>query len=511
MGQIIDNLRISTSGASGSIDRELHRQIARKAGIPVRNVRNYRILAKSVDSRKAPAVLVYKVEILVPDADTTLPNAPSPVDKEYSTIDQPIVVGTGPAGIFGALTLAIAGCRPLIFDRGFPVEQRIKDVENFCTQRVLNSESNLLIGEGGAGTFSDGKLYTGTKGRFSPWILQIMAQCGVPEEIRYLSRPHAGSDQLRNFSVNIRKKIESLGGTFCFGKCVTDIIEQDGICRGIVLDGNEEVLTSSGVILAPGLGGRELVRHLAIHRLDVQLKPFQTGCRIEHPQEFIDRTQYHQTPRPAALGAAEYHLARGGISSFCMCPGGEIVNASAWQNQCITNGMSYFRRDGEFANSCLISTIAPPAGASPDDVYQMIENTEKELFRRGGSDYAFPAQTARDFIKGVKSSGKINSSCRWGAVPGRVDDLLPESSADALKHALQAFDRQLPGFIRYGNFIGVESCVSSPVRIIRNELGEGSIAKLFPAGEGAGYAGGIISAANDGIRQALNLLEKAKA
>ena len=511
---------VSSSAVPRGIDSMLIPFAEKKLRLPAGSITDLKITNKSIDSRKAPPQLMYRAVITLPDSfknrfpEYSDRQDASPVPENiWRHPDSPIIVGTGPAGLFAGLYLALAGAKPVILDRGFPVPERDERYKKFLASRILDPESNLLIGEGGAGTFSDGKLYTGTKSPFSRMVINEFISAGAPEEIGYLSRPHIGSDYLKRAIPALRQKIISLGGTFRFNCKVDGIIEKDGVCSGVVLADGEKITSSAGVILACGLGGRELIRKItAGGKIASALKSFQLGCRIEHPQEFIDVRQYKMS-RPEALGAAEYHIVSRpkdapGVSSFCMCPGGRVVNATAWENASITNGVSDFARDGEFANSCLISTITLPESFKAEQVYALMEKIEREQFIRGGSDYAFPCQSAEDFLR-RQSSVKIGShACETGIVPGRIDDLLPKESFAALAAALKHFDRLMPGFIRHGKFIGVESCVSSPVRILRDENCESTLPKLFPAGEGPGLAGGIISAACDGMRCAECLVRR---
>ena len=514
---ILEKLAVSVRKAPRNADGNLLPVIAGKLGVSPENL-EYRILGKSIDSRRSEPVFIYRLAVssekplplpeLTPEQMAALEKAELPLPEKV-TLRNPVVVGTGPAGIFGALALAMAGCDPIVIDRGFPVDHRRQEWEKFLKSRVLDTENNLLIGEGGAGAFSDGKLYTGTKDVNRRFILQEMIEAGAPEEIAYLSRPHVGSDKLPLISINLRRKIEALGGKFLFGKEVTDIAVENGRCTGVYC-GNE-LISAPAVLFAPGLGGRELVRRI-LPKVAFSMKPFQMGCRIEHPQALIDRCQYHIAHRPAALGAAEYHLvSRPGdalnVSSFCMCPGGTVVNATAWEKHSISNGMSNYARDGEFANSCLIATLGADYFRSPEEAYGLIERMERSLFEAGGGDYTMIGQDAAAFLGGRMGLKNNRTSCEVGIVPGRVDHLLVSELQSALRAALKFFDRKCPNFIRDGKFIGVESCVSAPVRLERNERNESSLAGLYPAGEGVGAAGGILSGAADGIRCALSMLQ----
>ncbi|MBE6365805.1 MAG: hypothetical protein E7053_08695 [Lentisphaerae bacterium] len=473
------------------------------------------ILSASIDSRKGNPKVLLSLRV---DSSFLPPTAPeefaaftpvAPEIPEKTTLTAPLIVGTGPAGIFAALVLARAGCAPVIIDRGSPVDERVKNYQTFLHTRQLDPESNLLIGEGGAGTFSDGKLYTGTKDFRASWVKKILVECGAPQEILWQKRAHIGSDFLALTAKNLRKKIESLGGRFIFNTEITGLVIKNGVCSGVKC-ASGEVLTAPKVLLAPGLGGRKLIRNI-LGQVQWMLKPFQIGCRIEHPQKIVDLAMYH-IPRPAALGAAEYHLVSRKYprhsASFCMCPGGEVVNATAWENRSISNGMSCFARNTEFANSCLISTFSPDEYGSLDNVDALMEKIETQTFAAGGGDYSLPAQDASAFLR--KESGLKNrrTSAQIGIIPGRIDQLVPNELFNALSSAVKDLDRHIPGFLRQGKFIGVESCVSSPVRIVRDrETLRTSIADLYCAGEGCGLAGGIVSAACDGIACALKMME----
>lgn len=491
---------------------------AEKLGVPVKNIAGAEILSASTDSRRGTPkiILTLKVESCgvplkqTPDEEFAAFIPAEPEIPHRTNLRHPLVVGTGPAGIYGALTLALAGCEPVIADRGFPVENRVDDYRKFLQCRQLDENSNLLIGEGGAGTFSDGKLYTGTRDRRAGWVKKIMAECGAPPEIVWKTRAHVGSDYLQISAANLRRKIEALGGRFLFNTEVRDLIIQNGICKG-VLTASGEKLDAPAVLLAPGLGGRELVRKLTV-QVPWELKPFQIGCRIEHPQSFIDRRMYRM-PRPAALGAAEYHIVarkyHRHTASFCMCPGGEVVNATAWQGHSISNGMSLFARAGEFANSCLIATFAPGELGDFAEIFSLIDRMETDCFAAGAGDYTLPGQCAADFLAHRRSRQLDAASPAVGVVPGRIDEIIPPQLFNTLVPALKEFDSRMPGFVRLGKLIGVESCVSSPLRFVRDrETMASPVKNLYPAGEGCGAAGGIISAACDGIRCAEAMMKQ---
>ena len=515
----ISGFKVDSTRAPADIDDRVGELAAREEGIPLAKLRDFRITGKSIDARRGTPTLLYHLELDVDEGDPAaeLHRPPALELPENSGLLHPVVVGTGPAGIFAALALAMAGAKPLILDRGRRVEERCADYRRFLDTRELDESSNLLLGEGGAGAFSDGKLYTGTKDGRAAFILHTFVEAGAPPEILYLKRPHIGSDRLKIVAANLRKRIEGLGGVFRFGANVTGLLAGDGRCAGVALESGEAI-EAPAVIMAPGLGGRALVLRMAEQGAGCSPKPFQIGCRIEHPQSFVDRAMYRLDSRPAALGAAEYHLvsrpAEGvsGVSSFCMCPGGEILNATAWRGQSATNGMSDYARAGEFANGCLIITLPPERFGSAAEAYRFLAELERRIFAAGGSDYAFPAQDAAAFLAGKNGLALARTGCATGIVPGRLDRLAPPELTAALGGALTQFDRGNPGFIRYGKLVGLESCVSSPLRFFRDPATlESNLAGLFPAGEGVGCAGGIMSAAADGLRAAAAALARRSA
>lgn len=526
MYTLLENFKIDAAGAPGNIDEQILSRAAGALNIPLRKLHGGRILNKSVDARRGRPQLIYTVLLSVddelpgiksipPEKLAPILTPPEPELPDGSKLQSPIVVGTGPAGIFAALALAMAGCRPLVLDRGFDAQKRYADYLTFLDKRVLNEESNLLIGEGGAGTFSDGKLYTGTRDPLAAFVLKTFIEMGAPPEIGYLKRPHIGSDHLRKIAVALRRRILELGGEFRFGSGVVDIVRKNGRCTGVRTAANE-IFEAPATLIAAGLGGRMLTRQLIRGgEIGWERKPFQLGCRIEHPQSFIDRHQYHwNAPRPAALGAAEYHMTSRpgngtpGVSTFCMCPGGEVLNATAWKNHSLTNGMSDYARAGEFGNSCLIVTLAPEPAGSLEGDYALLDELEQNIFTAGGGDYTLPAQDAAAFLAGRNTlTAPQQTSCRCGIIPGRLDLLLPQEVAAGIRAALRHFDHLAPGFLRYGKLIGMESCVSSPVRFLRNpENGASTLPGLWLGGEGAGAAGGIMSAAVDGLRLAEKML-----
>ena len=502
------------------------KRAVRENKLRMENVIDSRILSRSIDSRRGTPVLLYSILLELED-NTELPAGVEPAPPEIllaatevrlqlaeSALKHPVVVGTGPCGLFAALALAMAGTEPVVLDKGYPVEERYRSYQRFLQTRELDEESNLLIGEGGAGTFSDGKLYTGTKDERGAFVLKTFADAGASAEIRYDRRPHIGSDKLRIAVAGIRQEIIRLGGTFRFGCAVRSPWIENNRCKGVITAAGEKI-EAPAVLIAPGLGGRELVSALTEQGVEYMIKPFQIGCRIEHPQALIDDRQFNLRgkSRPACLGAAEYHMVSrpGGsaanVSTFCMCPGGEVLNATAWHGHSVTNGMSDSARSGEFANGCLIMTLPAERFSSREEIRDFLDSLETKCFEYGGRDYTLPAQDAAAFVAG-KSGLKRACSCRIGVTPGRIDELIPGELNLALRAAVRHFDRLCPGFEKEGVLIGLESCVSSPIRFLRQpEDLMSSCRNLWLGGEGTGAAGGIMSAAVDGIRLAESMLK----
>ncbi len=511
--------------AKGNVDRQLRPHLAAHLQLPEESVVHYEIRQKSLDARKkGQLAFIYSLEVeLAAGIKTPSGLFPAEVETQLDPArfvsarlpQMPIVVGTGPAGLLSAWLLALNGCRPVVIDRGYDVDRRGADFESFFRCRELNTESNFLYGEGGAGTYSDGKLYTRTRDPRIRQILELFIAAGAPAEIAYLKRPHIGSDILPVMVRNLRRKIEELGGSFLWGKEVVAPLIRNARCGGVRLrDG--ECLEAPAVFMGFGLSARELIANMVACGIAHDLKGFQLGARIEHPQKMIDANQFGLTERPECLGAAEYNFVSrppagstiAGVSSFCMCPGGEIVPATAHENRLSTNGMSRYRRDGEFANSCLIVSFQPEEFGDAGAVFDFIDQLEKNAFEHGGGDYTAPGQDAAAFIRGENLLAHRQTSYRLGLTPSRLDQLLPDKVTRAFREALVQFDRQCPGFVRQGKLVGIETHVSSPVRFLRSpETLESSLPGLYVTGEGAGYAGGIVSAAVDGLKAAEKYLE----
>jgi uncharacterized FAD-dependent dehydrogenase len=487
-------------------------------------VESYRILRKTLDARSKNKIhFIYNIEASVKKRfseeeqaeenliqSDPLRNLPT----KDALPENPVVIGTGPAGLLAAYLLADYGCNPIILERGKKVEDRKEDIDALFQKRELNEESNFLYGEGGAGTYSDGKLYTRIKDKRIDYVLDIFASCGAPQEIVYIKRPHIGSDILPKMIKNIRRQIEQMGGRFIWDKKVERVIEKDGKCMGVELADSEKI-DSQCVIAAPGLSARGFIQSLIESGVEHCLKDFQIGCRIEHTQDFINSAQYGTASLPPYLGAAEYNLISRpqkksrllNATSFCMCPGGEIIPATDSKGQLSTNGMSPYSRNGRFANAALIVNQSLSSFASPSKAFAFLAELEKQAFKSGGNSYSSPAQGAYAFVQGEKSLPITESSYKLGITPERIDLILPKKTSMSLKEALVHFEKTMPGFMFSGTIVGVETRVSSPVRFIRNpETLESSMKGLYIAGEGAGYAGGIISSAIDGLKIAEKIL-----
>ncbi|MBY0333622.1 MAG: hypothetical protein K2X49_23435 [Acetobacteraceae bacterium] len=496
------------------------------------------IIRRGYDARKPRAIrFVYTIDVALRDeaavlrrhhGDRNLRAAP---DMEYRLVARapegaarPVVVGTGPCGLMAALTLAQMGFRPVILERGTPVRQRTKDTWALWRRGVLSPESNVQFGEGGAGLFSDGKLYSGIKDprHLGRRLMQQFVRFGAPEEILSVSKPHIGTFRLVTVVENMRAEIERLGGEYRFGARMADLMiepDPDGTrkVRGVVLaDG--AVIAAEQVVLAIGHSARDSFAMLRARGVAMQAKPFSVGVRIEHPQGMIDRARLGAQAGNPALGAADYrlvHHCRGlarSVYSFCMCPGGRVVAATSEPGRVVTNGMSQYSRAEFNANAGIVVGVDPARdypGRGAEAVlagvgFQRV--LESAAFLEGGGDYRAPAQLVGDFLAGRASTalGEVAPSYRPGVRPADLSRCLPAFVVAAMREALPAFEAQIPGFARADAVMtGVETRTSSPVRIGRGEGFESLNTRgLFPAGEGAGYAGGILSAGVDGIRVA---------
>lgn len=474
----------------------------------------YKIIKKSIDARYADVSFVYNVEV-IDDKDDFNKKCDLIIDKSDFK-KRPVVVGSGPCGLFAAYVLAKSGACPIVLERGKAVDERLKDIDNFKLNRVLNTTSNIQFGEGGAGTFSDGKLTTQINNPLCEEVLRVFCKCGAPEEIMYLSKPHLGTDNLINIVKKLREHIIELGGEFHFSEKLRDIIiENNSVIKAI---GDKEYETDT-VILALGHSARDTFSMLYDKGLDIIAKAFSVGARIEHPQIEVNKCQYGKFCDYPQLGAADYkisyHTSSGrGAYTFCMCPGGEVVAAQSEENSVVTNGMSYYSRNEKNANSAFLVGVGPnDFGNNPFDGIKFQMELEKKAFVAGGSNYNAPCQRLEDFINKVpsKSFGIVEPSYKPGVTLTDLNTVLPSFVTDTMREAIPYFSKKLKFFDMKDSLLtGVETRSSSPVRICRDETCQAKYIGLYPAGEGAGYAGGIMSAAVDGIKVALAAIDNNK-
>ncbi|RMP00619.1 hypothetical protein ALP98_05293 [Pseudomonas viridiflava] len=511
-------------------EEDLRVALLQRLGIDSSELLDFTLFKRSYDARKKSSELcfIYTIDFQVSDEQALLRKlgddrhvGPAP-DVSYKVVghapegltERPIVVGFGPCGIFAGLLLAQMGFKPIILERGTEVRQRTKDTWALWRKNVLNPESNVQFGEGGAGTFSDGKLYSQIKDPkfIGRKVLHEFVKAGAPEEILYVSKPHIGTFRLTGVVENMRHQIEALGGEVRFQQRVTDLMIKDGQLLGVQLDSGEQI-ESRHVILALGHSARDTFRMLHGRGVFMEAKPFSVGFRIEHPQSLIDRARLGKYAGHPKLGAADYklvHHASNGRSvySFCMCPGGTVVAATSEPGRVVTNGMSQYSRNERNANSGIVVGISPEQDfpGSPLAGIELQERLESHAYLLGGSSYEAPAQLVGDFIAGRASTalGSVEPSYKPGVKLVDLADALPAFAIEAIREALPAFDKQIKGFSLHDAVLtGIETRTSAPLRITRGPTLQSLNTKgLYPAGEGAGYAGGILSAGVDGIRVA---------
>ena len=507
---------------------------ARALGISESEILSLTVKRISLDARKKNDIFfLYTIEISLPreqesfllkrqlkNVFPTGGESPREICIGSKKMERPVVVvGLGPAGLFAAYTLAKYGYHPIVIERGKPVEERKRDVERFWKEGKLLPQSNVMFGEGGAGTFSDGKLTTRIKDARAHEVVELLTEFGAPQRIKLLAKPHVGTDQLVKTVGNMRRAIEKMGGSVRFETTLTGLEKDaDGnlLAVQIVQNGNAHKLECCACILAMGQGARDTYRMLYKSGLELRPKAFAVGVRIEHPRELIDRSQFGEFAGHPRLGAAEYRLSDRsgdrGVYTFCMCPGGSVVASSSDMEQVVTNGMSNYARDGSNSNAAIVVQVdSRDFGTDPLSGMLFQEKLERDAFVLGGSCFAAPAERAGDFLKRSKPGdfGGVIPSYRPGVVKSDLFGCLPDFVALGIQDGIKAFGKRLRGFDQYDAVLtAVESRTSSPVRIERDENGESTrMHGLYPVGEGAGYAGGIVSAAVDGMRAAQRIVE----
>ncbi len=512
-------------GSNNIIDGVCH-----KLGVRSSDIKDYFILKRSIDARDKNNILfVYEVGVsLDKKLEERLLKRKSndillleDLSYKYEVTGskklnlRPVIVGSGPCGLFCAYCLAEAGFKPIILERGEMIENRVNTVNDFFDKGIFNSNSNVQFGEGGAGTFSDGKLNTLVKDKLNRGrhIFEIFVECGAPEEILYDAHPHIGTDVLRNVIVNIRNKIISMGGEFIYNSCVTDLVTLNEKICGVVVNDSYTINTEV-VVLAIGHSSRDTFYMLNDNGIKMKAKNFAVGVRIEHPREMIDFNQYGDSAN--ILGSASYKLTYTtddgrGVYSFCMCPGGYVVNASSEEGMLVVNGMSNYKRDGKNSNSAIVVTVGPKDFGN--DVFSGIEFQRKleSLAYKAGSGL-IPVQLFKDFFdnKISDSFGEYTPNTKGSYRFADLNSVLPSYVCNSLKNGINYFGKKIKGFNRDDAILlGVESRTSSPVVIERDENFE-AISGLYPAGEGAGYAGGITTAAIDGVKVFESIIKKYK-
>lgn len=528
----LTNLKLSVTEVKNEETEKtaLKNLILNKLRIKENELKEFKIFKKSVDARKKDNIYyVYTV-------DVKLSNEKKILNKEYKNVavaldlsykwpapgtcklkERPVIIGMGPAGLFAGLFLSRKGYRPLILERGDDVDTRTEKINRFWESGQLDSESNVQFGEGGAGTFSDGKLNTLINDKRCHTVLTEFVSAGAPSDILYKNKPHIGTDYLRTAVKNLRKEIIANGGEVRFNAKVTDFVINNGVISSVIVNNTEEI-PCEVVLLAVGHSARDTFEKLYARGVYFTPKAFSIGVRIEHPQKIIDNAQYGKFAGFPGLGAADYKLSyhsKNGRSAytFCMCPGGYVVAAASEEGFVVTNGMSEYSRNGENANSAILVGVTPKDFGSDHPLagIEFQRKYEQLAFKYGGKDYKAPVQLTGDFLSDRISTrwGSVQPTYKPGTVFAELKEILPRYVTETLKEAILYFDSKIEGFAMADSILtGVETRSSSPVRINRNEEFMSNIEGLYPVGEGAGYAGGIMSSAVDGIKTAEKIMQK---
>jgi uncharacterized FAD-dependent dehydrogenase len=524
------NIKINVAKITNSRQEAvaLRQEIMRKLSIKAEELLDYQICKKSVDARKKDEIYyTYTLDIQVINEQRLLNKNHRHITKtpdiSYPKLasgtenmrNRPVIIGMGPAGLFAGLILARSGYRPIILERGEDVDTRTGKVNRFWHQGILDPESNVQFGEGGAGTFSDGKLNTLINDKRSRIILEEFIKAGAPEEILYLNKPHIGTDLLKIVVKKIREEIIHHGGAVCFKSQVTDFILKDQKIATVIIN-NSEKLACEVVLLGIGHSARDTFQILHQRGIQLSPKPFSIGVRIEHDQSFIDKAQYGSYASHPGLGAADYKLAYHGTKgrsayTFCMCPGGYVVAAASEKGGVATNGMSEYRRNGKNANAAILVGVTPAdyGSAHPLSGVEYQRKWERRAYEIGGNNYHAPVQSVGDFLadKPGTQLGTVLPTYRPGITRAELKYCLPDYVISTLKEALPYFDNIIKGYANTDALLtGVETRSSSPIRINRDENHQSNTGGLYPMGEGAGYAGGIMSSALDGLKTAEKII-----
>lgn len=503
-------------------------KIAKILGLPEKEIISLKIVKKTTDSRRKDILFVHSIDVQVKDTKKVKKwdkrhrtRLHQPYIYHQKTVKNPtnkkvVVVGTGPCGLFAALLLAKAGLKPIVIERGRDVESRIKDVDTFTKGGALDPESNIQFGEGGAGTFSDGKLYTLINNPRSSYVFTQLIKAGAPEEIAYSGRPHIGTDILRKAVINLRKAIIKHGGDVRFETCMTDLVIKNGKIVAIIA--NKETIPVDELVIATGHSARDTHEMLYKRKLAMHTKSFSVGLRIEHTAEMINKSQYGNSYKHPKLSTAKYKLIqhlkdKRPVYTFCMCPGGYVMGATSELGAVVTNGMSEYAQDGKNSNSAILVPIMPEDFETDHPLagIQFQRKWERAAFKAGGGNYFAPIQMVGDFLKKKASTetGCIKPSYTPGVKPTSLDKCLPDFVIESIREALPLLDRKIKGFAHPEAVLtGVETRSSSTIRLERNEAYESNISGIYPAGEGAGHAGGIVSSAIDGMKVAEAIIEK---